>query len=261
MARRRATLDLESLLQTVDEQHQGLRRDELDEQLLDTALGLLQDLGLRRWTMDDVAARAGVGRTTLYRRFESRDALVIATLARSIEQLLAALAVEALDRTSLIDQVTSSMISGIARFRDSVFGTLLHSDPDLVLPLLTTAGGPLHRAARTQLSRMALTVTPTLDPARTEAVAEALVRIASSLVLAPDTILIDERGTDGPLRSIVAALLAAGAAVGDQTSESGEPSDSANAPRRGALPGATRAPSCEAGFCVRCADRPAGLRG
>ena len=46
--------------------------------ILDATLGLLSEVGFAGLTVDGVAARAGVGRATIYRRWPSKGALVLA---------------------------------------------------------------------------------------------------------------------------------------------------------------------------------------
>jgi AcrR family transcriptional regulator len=59
----------------------GRPRDpEVDEAILSTALRMLAEAGYARLTMDAVAARAGVGKASLYRRFPTKERLVLAAL-------------------------------------------------------------------------------------------------------------------------------------------------------------------------------------
>ncbi len=53
------------------------------EALLRAAQELIEEDGIQRLTMDAVAARAGVGKGTVFRRFESREGLMAAVLNRS----------------------------------------------------------------------------------------------------------------------------------------------------------------------------------
>jgi AcrR family transcriptional regulator len=55
-----------------------------DKAILDATLEILFDRGYAGLTIDGVAARTGVGRPTIYRRWPSKPALVIAALARSV---------------------------------------------------------------------------------------------------------------------------------------------------------------------------------
>src|SRR5829696_7988382 len=52
-----------------------------DASILRAVLGLIADHGAEHLRIDDVAARAGVGKATIYRRYRSRDALLTAAVA------------------------------------------------------------------------------------------------------------------------------------------------------------------------------------
>jgi AcrR family transcriptional regulator len=54
-----------------------------DRAILEATLGLLLEVGYRDLTIERVAATAGVGRPTIYRRWPSKAALVVAALAAS----------------------------------------------------------------------------------------------------------------------------------------------------------------------------------
>jgi AcrR family transcriptional regulator len=74
-------------------------RRERAEKILDTAAGLLRAHGYRRVSIDDVAARAGVGKGTIYLHWRTREALFWAVLQREtlglLEKLIADLATDA----------------------------------------------------------------------------------------------------------------------------------------------------------------------
>jgi AcrR family transcriptional regulator len=61
------------------------------EQIMDAAAGLLRAHGYRRVSIDDVAARAGVGKGTIYLHWRSREALFWAVIQRETIRLLSAL--------------------------------------------------------------------------------------------------------------------------------------------------------------------------
>ena len=55
-----------------------------DRAILDATLQVLLDKGYKGLTIDGVAAKTGIGRPTIYRRWPSKPALVIAALAQSV---------------------------------------------------------------------------------------------------------------------------------------------------------------------------------
>ncbi|TVR19275.1 MAG: TetR/AcrR family transcriptional regulator [Nitriliruptor sp.] len=56
------------------------RERHVDDDILTATRELLAEVGFERLTMTDVAARAGVGRPTVYRRYPSKEALVAASV-------------------------------------------------------------------------------------------------------------------------------------------------------------------------------------
>ena len=73
----------------VDDPNAGNRRPgrprdpSYDKAILDATLEILNDKGYAGLTIDGVAAKTGVGRPTIYRRWPSKPALVIAALTQS----------------------------------------------------------------------------------------------------------------------------------------------------------------------------------
>ena len=68
--------------------------DPSTEAILDAALVEFDQHGIRRVALDDVARRAGVSRTTIYRRFANKDELVSAVMDGENTRLFAGIADE-----------------------------------------------------------------------------------------------------------------------------------------------------------------------
>lgn len=58
-----------------------------DARIVDAALELLLDRGYDRFAVEEVAAKAGVAKTTIYRRWPSKDHLIVAVVARVMDQV------------------------------------------------------------------------------------------------------------------------------------------------------------------------------
>jgi AcrR family transcriptional regulator len=58
-----------------------------DAAILDAALDLIAEHGVEALRVDDVAERAGVGKATIYRRYRSRDQLLIAAIAAQVGEI------------------------------------------------------------------------------------------------------------------------------------------------------------------------------
>ena len=61
------------------------RKTEADAEILDVALALVRAGGYRELTLDEVARRAGVAKTTIYRRWPSKAALAAELVRRESE--------------------------------------------------------------------------------------------------------------------------------------------------------------------------------
>src|SRR3954470_20056789 len=55
------------------------------ERILDAMFEAIEDFGLSRTTVEDVAQRAGLSRQTVYRYFPSKDALIVSLVGRGGE--------------------------------------------------------------------------------------------------------------------------------------------------------------------------------
>src|ERR1700740_920182 len=84
-----ATADTARILALALDRGVRTHDDATEERIRDAALALGAASGLRNLTMDDVAARAGVGRMTVYRRFGGRAELIDALSVRECRRCLA----------------------------------------------------------------------------------------------------------------------------------------------------------------------------
>jgi AcrR family transcriptional regulator len=211
VARTRTTLGLAPIVAGAVEADDG---DELTARLLDAAATLLADYGLHRWSMDDVAERSGVGRTTVYRRFANRDRLVHAVLARELRTTIAAVAQATLGFARLEDKVVEGALVALDRVEGSLVERLLRSDPTTFLPFLTTEAAPLLAMAR-QLLAGALVLDAGVDPTLATELAELVARLGLSFLLTPETVFPKDkvaarRSIERVLGPVLASLVPAG---------------------------------------------------
>jgi AcrR family transcriptional regulator len=209
VARRAPTLRVEAVLAGLDPA--ASPEDAATEAMLEATSALLSAYGIRRWSMDDVAERAGLGRATVYRRFDSRDDLVHATLAHAIRGFFAAVAEAVAGAENIEDKVVEGFLVGLKLVRDSWLPGLVASDPATAVTLATAA--PVIALARTALvERFQAISHQTLSPAEAaEAglVAEVLVRLGTSFVLVPESAidLDDPVRARAALRRVIGPLL------------------------------------------------------
>jgi AcrR family transcriptional regulator len=212
MARRRTTLDLGSLLAGIGDAAPVVD-DEATAAVLDAASSLMAAHGMRRWSMDDVAERAGLGRATLYRRFDGREDLVHAALARDARRFFASVADAVSEAPTLEDKVVDGFLVGLRVVRDSLIPGLIQTDTATALSLLTS--GPVLALARAALVERyeAITGARVEGPERhrAELVAETLVRLGISFILVPESMfdLDDQHAAAEAVRQVVSPLLGA----------------------------------------------------
>jgi AcrR family transcriptional regulator len=95
------------------------RSPEVHDAILDAAIALIREVGYDAVTMDGIAARAGVGKAALYRRWTSKEALVVEALGR----LVAAMPVP--DTGTLAEDVRIVMTTHRHMYADPASGQLL----------------------------------------------------------------------------------------------------------------------------------------
>ncbi len=164
------------------------RADATSDQVLDAALTLFIESGLRRTTMDDVAHQAGIGRATLYRRFGDKDQLVQAVILRECQQQLALIEQRLKGIESAVDALLEAFVLAVTRAQGHpLLARLLRSEPDTILPYLTTALPEVSTFSRlymaAQISKLQKAGRLSAKPA--EQMAELLLRLVQSLVLSP----------------------------------------------------------------------------
>src|SRR5215216_2435167 len=78
------------LSDVVEERPMGRPRDaRADGAILEATLQLIGELGVYGFRTEDVAARAGVGKGAIYRRYRSKDELVTAAIAAVVSEEIA----------------------------------------------------------------------------------------------------------------------------------------------------------------------------
>lgn len=102
--------------------------------ILDAALVEFERHGIHRVALEDVARRAGVSRTTIYRRFSTRDELVAAVIERENTALFADIAAELKNAGPQSNYYVEAFALSILRFRrHRVLNQMMTEEPALVL--------------------------------------------------------------------------------------------------------------------------------
>lgn len=107
------------------------RSAQADEAIVDAALALLVEDGFDRLSMDGVAARAGVSKATIYRRWPSKEALVIEAVARRTDPFAEAADGSVRDRlVTLLQTMAATSRTTVGRLLPCMVGATV-SNPAL----------------------------------------------------------------------------------------------------------------------------------
>jgi AcrR family transcriptional regulator len=161
-------------------------------QILDAALHVAAASGFRNLTMDEVAARAGVGRMTLYRRFGSRQELVDALAVRECRRCLQTIST-ALDFEGRIeDRAAALLLTTLEVIRDHpLLARLARFEPEALVRELTRDGSAVLQLVHGFLVGLIDQAQQAgeLPPGDPALAAELAVRLGASFVLMPQTVI------------------------------------------------------------------------
>ncbi|WP_051198183.1 TetR/AcrR family transcriptional regulator [Gordonia shandongensis] len=160
--------------------------DATDQRILDAALDVMMEFGIRRGAVEEVARRAGVSHMTVYRRWSTKRDLLTAVFMQIADEVFAEVDAEVSTMTSIEDQFISGFVAIYWRLgRHRLVSRLLETDPETTLPALTTGAGPIIELATDYLAAHlrngAQRAGAAIDDPRETA--EILVRLCHSLVL------------------------------------------------------------------------------
>jgi AcrR family transcriptional regulator len=180
-----------------------------EDRILDAAAQLMRAYGLKRWSMEDVAEHAAIGRTSVYRAFSTRDELVHAVLARELRSSIGQIVAAAARCGVVEDGIIEGAIAGLGVLRSSLVEQLLRTDPSTVLPFLTTRAGPLIAITRQFLLTQARAVGAAISDEHALELAEIAARLCLSFVLTRETVfpLEDEDALRASLRRVLRPVL------------------------------------------------------
>jgi AcrR family transcriptional regulator len=164
------------------------------ERILAAAAEQVEDFGLRRFTIDDVARRLRMSRVTIYRYFPKRNRLLEAVLLREQHRFLEQVGAVVATRPTLEEKLVEGVVFALGYLRrHRLLQRVLRTEPELILPALTTRGGPVLAAGREFIAQIARQAPEpeglALSPAELEAVSELLARAVLSFLLTPESVL------------------------------------------------------------------------
>lgn len=161
--------------------------DPVAERILDAALTEGAANGIGGTTMDAVAARARVGRMTVYRRFASKDELVAALMTREAARALSGIAAAIDPDADQPTQVADGFVAALSVARTHpLLRRMAAYEPATLLASLNDPGDPLFGMLREFVAAQIQAGPADSLRADPGEAAEVLVRIGLSYLLVPD---------------------------------------------------------------------------
>lgn len=161
--------------------------------ILDAAYDLFCTRGIRHSSMEEVARRAKAARITVYRKFETKDALVDEVVLREFQRYFDRFAEEVRHCETAADRVVVAFVSALRAFGENpLLGSLLESEPDSVIGSLIGKDGQMIAtvrrfvAGRLAAEQRAGQVHPDLD---VDLAAEMFVRVSASFLTIPTDVV------------------------------------------------------------------------
>ena len=163
------------------------------EAILDAALVEFERHGFQRVALDDVARRAGVSRTTIYRRFANRDELVAAVVERENVVLFADIAAELKGAAKPANYYVEAFTQSILMFRrHRVLNQMMTDEPALVLELARRHyGAAIERMADALRVIFPAGFADRIGAAAVDDLADTILRYAAVVLLLPSAERLD----------------------------------------------------------------------
>ncbi|WP_067858372.1 TetR/AcrR family transcriptional regulator [Nocardia shimofusensis] len=180
----------------------------------EATLRVLTERGTHAATMDDIAARTGVSRATLFRRYGGKDALFEAAVAHTLRTFLAEITTTFLTVIDPADRIAEAFLACL-RLRDRLLADSHDPERNAELLAILSAGAPSpidigHRfiSARIRAGQEE----GTLPPGNPDLQADAIIRLTMGYLLlpAPGYDLGDDEVARDLARRVIAPLITAG---------------------------------------------------
>lgn len=175
--------------------------------ILDAAQHVFEQYGARRANVEDVARAAGISRSTLYRAYPTKDALLDAVLNRQFERFLTELA-DVASGLPPREAVVECFTRGIALTREiPLLARLAQTEPETILG----NGHRSHSARIIATSGFVATILrdagATMPDDELQIVTELMLRVAYTYLLNPEGLI--DMTDEAAVRAFAARYLAA----------------------------------------------------
>jgi AcrR family transcriptional regulator len=181
----------------------------IDERILDAARDLIAAYGPRRTSIDDIAARAGVARATVFRRFRSKDAVIDRLVTREAQRFLLATREAILAAPDPESSVVEAFVA-VVRYAAShpLLDRLARVEPQVLIESLRTGDpSPFELGSAFVADRLRSGQRRGAIPdADADELADVLVRLTVSYLLIPSRVL--DLGDEEQIRRFAHTMIA-----------------------------------------------------
>lgn len=164
------------------------------ERILTAAIQQVEDFGVRRFTIDDVARRVGISRVTIYRHFPKKDRLVEAVMLHELHKFLRQIESAVEPCETLEEHLVEGFVFALTFLREHrLLNRLLRTEPELLLPMFTLRATPILTAAREFIAGYARREAQrggfAIPDEEIAGLSELLARAIISFILTPNSVL------------------------------------------------------------------------
>jgi AcrR family transcriptional regulator len=187
-----------------------LGEDEARERLLVAAEACYAERGPSRTRMSDIAAKAGVHRSTVYYYFVNRDAVLAACFVRALDAVLAAAEPCWHTDERFLDRLVNACLVGNAAARSSPTASLLIANDEAAHTYRVTEASDVWRTRLTEAIGGRLVAAATAGEVRTDLSPQTLARWITRInfSLMTEQAHSEDGGDEGILRHLLTASLA-----------------------------------------------------
>lgn len=158
------------------------------ERILDAAVETAAIYGIAKLSVRDVADRAGVSRQTLYKHFPSKQDLLVQATWRETDDMVAQIVAASEAEPDVTDALEAAILATLRVAREHpLLDRLVRTEPEQLLPLLTSDGGPIVSSVREVVEEIVIQRLPGVAPLDARRSADLITRLMVSYSInAPD---------------------------------------------------------------------------
>ncbi len=151
------------------------------EAILDAAVELATRHGIAHTSVGEVARLVGISRPTLYTHFSSKDELVTAAIVREAMEFVSRITNAAAEHDDPRAALHAGIVMTLVSAREHpLLDRVLTTEPEVLLPFLTSDGGPILALAGMVIREVVDDIAPQIDSEQRRLFSDLLTRLLVS---------------------------------------------------------------------------------